>query len=183
MDWTEFYADRVGSTTYYLHFITKYGPFLDKIVDALPPCMYGVGEFGCGIGNTTKFLIEAGLPHHHYCYDIDQDMLYLAKQNIKLQNKKCLYREWDITRAMPPRKYDLIHSHGVLEHFRDVEIQSIIYHQLNMTDTVVHYVPGQYESPSFGDERLMSPEQWRSILSDYNVTVESFNENDILIYS
>jgi len=52
-----------------------------------------------------------------------------------------------------------------------------------MSDNIVHYVPGEYDEPSFGDERLMSASQWREILKDYPVEVSQFNENDLMITS
>lgn len=56
------------------------------------------------------------------------------------------------------------HSHGVLEHFNDVEIRDIIKLQREQYETLIHYVPSYlYRTPSFGDERLMTPENWQEI--------------------
>lgn len=66
----------------------------------------------------------------------------------------------------------LIITHGVLEHFSDDDIKKIMSTYDN--DKVLfqaHYVPtNKYESPSFGDERLLSVDTWVSLVKpDYYI--------------
>ena len=61
-------------------------------------------------------------------------------------------------------------THGVLEHFSDVDITRIMSTYNN--DKVLfqaHYVPtSQYTSPSFGDERLLPTDYWITLVKpDY----------------
>jgi hypothetical protein len=66
---------------------------------------------------------------------------------------------------------DVIHSHGLLEHFSDEDIRKIIKASCNDgARVIVHYVPSdRYEQPSFGDERLMSAGQWHEIVAPHNI--------------
>lgn len=66
----------------------------------------------------------------------------------------------------------LVVTHGVLEHFSDNDITKIIstYNDANVLFQA-HYVPtDKYETPSFGDERLLSIETWISLIKpDYYI--------------
>jgi len=183
MSWIAYYRDRVNDYGYFLHFMDKYAPFLDKIEELWPDRMYGVAEFGCGMANTCKYLAQLRTSQF-YCYDIDPDMLALAEENMRSTNYDSLFHIHDITQTLPNRRYDIVHSHGVLEHFSDMDIENIFYHQTQVTDHIVHYVPTDgYETPSFGDERLMSPEKWAEILSAFDVEMETFNDGlDLMIW-
>lgn len=180
--WAEYYQNRVNSPEYIVYFVKKYRPFLTKIVELMPDRIHGVAEFGCGIATTSKIL------RHRYTqlygYDICDEMIQLALENVG-HDHNLLIHKWDITKKFPqPRRYDLIHSHGVLEHFSDVEIETIFYHQTSYTDHIVHYVPSiGYDKPSFGDERLMPLEKWKEILSAWNVELEYFNQKQDLLIS
>lgn len=172
-EWTEMYKDRV-ETDYFGYFLGKYGPFIQEIIDNSSGKMFGMGEFGCGTANTTRALIENEI-YGHYCYDNSWTMLDLARKNIGKAD--VLFHYHDILKPMPPRRYDLIHSHGVLEHFSDAGILKIVDNQMAMTDISIHYVPGNgYDDPSYGDERLMSISKWENILNRYNPKITSFNE-------
>lgn len=116
-------------------------------------------ELGCGIGNISRALsdLDCGL----ICVDNVKDMLSFSAQN-KL-NGRAQFIEADITRyyRIPG---DVAHSHGVLEHFSNAQIQRAIKIQQIQYRELIHYVPGaKYSVPSFGDERLMTPEQWDAI--------------------
>lgn len=184
MSWYNHYKDRVNDFGYFLHFMDKYGPFLDLVDEKIPYYMHGMGEFGCGIANTTKYFAQSDPNYAHYCYDNSWDMLKLARENVESVSYKGRFLHHDITKNLPPRRYDIIHSHGVLEHFNNTDIESIFYHQTKMTDAIVHYVPSsEYDEQSYGDERLMTPDQWREILSAFDVSVETFNDGlDLAIW-
>ena len=176
--WPEFYKTRVNNG-YYDYFCTKYEDFLDTILSVLPDRFYGIGEFGCGLANTTRFLTENS-NHHHYCYDNDQDMLKLAQLNNPDSND-IAYHIHDITVPMN-RRYDLIHTHGVLEHFSDRQIIHILSSFARMANIQVHYVPTNgYHTPSFGTERLMSVDKWKKLCQHLNHWVVPFNDHDLCI--
>jgi len=171
--WTEFYQDRLNSE-YYAHISRKYGRFISEVKKAIRPGDVVV-EFGCGIGNISRALsnLECSL----ICVDNVNDMLTFSAKN-KLQGRAQFILA-DITKPyfIPG---DVAHSHGVLEHLSNRQIQEAIKLQLKQYRELIHYVPGhRYKFPSFGDERLMTPEQWDAICKPDEII--EFNEGYDLI--
>lgn len=67
-------------------------------------------------------------------------------------------------------KFDCCFSQGFFEHFNDEEIKKIINEQLKVAKVVIFSVPSNfYPSQDFGDERLLSLDEWKKILKDFNV--------------
>lgn len=63
-------------------------------------------------------------------------------------------------------------SQGLLEHFSDREILALLSEQLRVARLAVFSVPNNaYERRDFGDERLMSGEQWEQLLSSLDLRV------------
>lgn len=81
--------------------------------------------------------------------------------------------ELDAIRPRCATGADVVHSHGMLEHFDDHAIRQVI-HNFRQARVQVHYVPGLYPEPSYGDERLMSVEQWEDICAPDQVL--TFND-------
>lgn len=157
--WVNFYRERVNNDRSLERFETKYRPFIDAILGLRPRhCV----EFGCGIGSITKLLMRQDPHRHHTLVDISVPMLRLTSTNLG-EGNYTLYRH-DITRPFHQTGFDVAHSHGVLEHFRDEDIRSIISHQRRIAERLIHCVPtDKYDAPSYGDERLLSAERWREI--------------------
>lgn len=168
--WSEFYKDRMNRR-YFQHFQQKYGPFLRLIENNIKKHDF-LMELGCGIANTTKYLMSRGSPAFSFAIsDRDLSMLALAKEWCPRAKQYA----GDITAScICPRYKDngkeighwnIFHSHGVLEHLPDWKIQRAIdQERLDGARIAIHYVPSaKYEKPSFGDERLMTPNQWYSI--------------------
>lgn len=143
MDWYAFYKARVNST-YQHYFEQQYEPFLD-IIRQLNTC--GIEELGCGIGSVSK-----AIGGKFKGFDIDPMMAMLANTNTNSTNFH--------TQSIFDTEFDpfaLKVTHGVLEHFSDHEIYSI----LERCPNSVHYVPlDKWETPSFGDERLLPYQHW-----------------------
>lgn len=170
--WTEFYRGRMGQG--YQDYATKrYMPFIQRLVQEAE-CVEthikrGVTfrEEGAGIGTITAILQRYALNHLHdwgfLMIDKDKGMAALATENTGI-----VCQVGDILTRKPDNSFhwvcgtDIIHSHGVLEHFEDEEIKSIINDQRHMSQhCVVAYVPTNgYKEPSFGDERLLPYEHW-----------------------
>lgn len=158
--WVDFYRARCN-TRYYDYFTKKYAPFIDAIVERTRPSDDFL-EVGCGTANTTRALIDR-LTESDYWWtatDSDPEMLALAVQArgdaaiaFALEDAR------DIPEILTP---DIVHSHGLLEHFDDKSIRQIVTAAaLAGARTSIHYVPSaKYEKPSFGDERLMTPAEW-----------------------
>lgn len=183
-DWPEFYANRLGRS--YLYYVKeRYKPFINAIWESTPT-RGKVLEFGCGTGTITQALIErAGTHYSHELLDQDPEMIKLSEVRLRAERitHKVKFivsevRAWAYMAEGTKYYVDTIHSHGVLEHYPDKEIQSIVDICKRLCSVQVHYVPGQYPTPSFGDERLLPLEYWQDLLKP----TKSFTFNDGLDY-
>ncbi len=162
--WDEFYASRVNYDFYESYFRKRYKVFLDYILS------FGarvVKEEGIGIGSVYKQLIKSTPFVEYVGSDVSEKMLNLCKINNKNNLEHIDLLQEDMINYIPPfaEEYDLLITHGVLEHFSDKQIQEIWYRQNCMSDAVIAYVPtNKYLKPSFGDERLMSVDKWVELL-------------------
>lgn len=177
-EWYEIYRDRMNEH-YRNHVARKYAPFLEQLHHYQGDV---TTEIGCGAGNITRILREMETrPKWHFLTDSCPKMLGLAVENNPVP--KCNFSISDI-REMVPANCDLIHSHGLLEHFDDATIRQVVRNMFYAAPIQIHYVPGaRYEKPSRGDERLLSVDEWKEILSPYRkARVEPFNnEFDLLL--
>jgi 2-polyprenyl-3-methyl-5-hydroxy-6-metoxy-1,4-benzoquinol methylase len=188
MSWFNFYKNRVNSS--YLEYAEKrYKPMIDKIIEFIPECGRAV-EAGCGIGTISK-IIASKKKCVILGFDNCEDMLKLADTNITCsdffynENGSTVWlKQDDILTYTGPAihdsldsdvRVDVVFSHGVLEHFNDAEINTIISNQKQYAKHIVHYVPGdKYKVPSFGDERLMCSGQWKEICNPSEII--TFND-------
>lgn len=167
--WPDFYRGR-DPDRYLRYARARYAPFL-AIVQALVAPGDTVIELGCGMGTISRALYDNGTPAKQFVLvDREPEMIGMAAYNTRYfhEDKIRLYNADARSIADNPLHcfaYDVAHSHGVLEHFGDEDIRTIIAGQKRLgVRAAVHYVPGErYSAPSFGDERLMTPEQWRDI--------------------
>lgn len=184
MKWSEFYNGR-NTESYRKYFWMKYRPFIDFIGDIASSIeMPAVHEQACGMGNVTRLLSEMNMvsPEYLSASEIDPEMLLMAANTLFSSGKEGihLFRE-DAFRPFESG-YDIIHSHGFLEHFDDEKINTLIETQLECAHHVVHYVPSAlYKEPSFGDERLMSPNDWIQIANPDDI-IEFNNGFDLILY-
>jgi len=154
--WTQFYEDRVLSEGYRKYFKERYKPFLDEI-RSYRKDGDRIVEVGCGIGTTTSILADDDIFCGYRCFDICPEMVAFAMLNTR-------GRPVGIGDArLPTNRFpDIVHSHGLLEHFVDKDIESVLNsHRVDGVRYAIHYVPGNlYVNPSFGDERLLPLEYW-----------------------
>ena len=176
--WVEFYRGRMNER-YEKHIRTKYSPFIMTIAEQIKyynnqNITPAVVELGCGIGSITKALHSIpDIKAMHLLIDNDVDMLMMAKENIGESHYTALYLQ-DIRSRSPlvDLRPQIVHSHGVLEHMSDKDIQSIL--SMWGDQKHFHYVPSyRYEVPSFGDERLLDQKTWETITDS---TVVEFND-------
>ena len=111
----------------------------------------------------------------YHILDLNGDMIKMAIEHIG--NPMIFWLKLDIRNPMPLElytEYNIIHSHGVLEHFEDHEIHEILHYQKAISPLLIHYVPSdKYTYKSFGDERLLSKEYWK----------ENFNPTEIIEFN
>tara|TARA_R110002073_G_scaffold3315_1_gene22320 strand:+ start:44 stop:565 length:522 start_codon:yes stop_codon:yes gene_type:complete len=144
-DWNEFYRKRINSS-YQDYFEKRYKPFLRAVIRQTTLDI--VIDAGCGIGSVSKYLMKHGVPT--FGYDLSEDMVELSRLNVP----NGTFSVGDLVKSSTD---NLVVTHGVLEHFDDDTIKTIIDNHPNS----VHYVPlAGYKTPSFGDERLLPKEYW-----------------------
>lgn len=172
--WSDFYSSRMESETYLEYFSKKYSIFLQYLRYNMR-FKKRVAELGCGTSLVTKLVWQPNIKFS--VGDIDQDMLNLSKKQLgtlPVTISKC--------NLLKPLlgSFDLIYSHGVLEHFSNRQLRIIVSNQLEQCNHLIHYVPSnKYLHPSFGDERLMTPNDWKRIVHPDRVI--SFNNGYDLI--
>jgi SAM-dependent methyltransferase len=154
--------------TYFYHVASHYKPFFDYINNIVEANEFrSVADMGCGPAFCARVLAEIYDWENKAdisCFDKDLDVLLLAQRNTeKLYHVDC----WEMDLLKPWRlkgHFDLVYSHGLLEHFSNRNIRKILEYQKTICGKVIHYVPGAlYKTPSFGDERLISLEKWQKL--------------------
>jgi trans-aconitate methyltransferase len=171
--WAEFYKGRLLSKGYQDYARERYRPFLESIVSHIKEGDRVI-EVGCGLATITLLLAGMKRPWCGFrCFDLCPDMVGLAR--INLGESKYPVDQGDAT-VPTNHKPDIVHSHGLLEHLDDDTIVRIIEaERADGARAAIHYVPGEkYEKPSFGDERLMSINDWQRICSPTKIT--TFND-------
>lgn len=180
--WANFYKNRI-THSYYSYVLDKYQPFIEYLNEIILNNDYTtIVEAGCGICNITRALIERYNGLKFYAMDIDKKMLNLSFKNLlsssQYDSNEIELIKGDILKEV--HNGDIIHSHGVLEHFSDNDINQIITIQLKNAKELVHYVPSdKYKLPSFGDERLLTMHDWDRICKPTKIT--PFNDGYDLI--
>lgn len=160
--WTDFYEGRLLDSGYKEYVAERYGPFIQDIVSQMKSGDRVI-EVGCGLGTITKILTEyAGRPFVGFrAFDLSPDMVHYARLNLRGKGHEYPVDVHDV--RFPTRfKPDIVHSHGLLEHFNDEGVEAILAaHREDGARVAIHYVPGEkYEKPSFGDERLLPLAEW-----------------------
>jgi trans-aconitate methyltransferase len=169
--WKAFYEGREGHD-YQSYVEQRYAPFINAINDRIGSRDL-VLEIGCGTGTITKALYGVReFPSTKFCAtDVDPAMVNSTRQRMGTLDV-AVYAQ-DALNSRFPTQADVVHSHGMLEHFSDDDIRKIIANY-SSARVQVHYVPGLYPEPTFGDERLMSVADWWRIAQPDQIL--TFNE-------
>jgi hypothetical protein len=108
------------------------------------------------------------------------DMLMATLKNLDFDFRFMDYMRADIL-STSLLKTDIIITHGVLEHFSDEQVRHIVDRQSRESRIAMHYVPtNAYDNPSFGDERLLSVEQWCNLVNPDRITLFN-NDHDLIL--
>lgn len=172
--WPEFYAGR-NCKEYRQYVSAQYRPFVETIMAELRP-LDTVLEVGCGFGTVTRVLHGAAGNYRNGLsfvgMDNNQVMARVARKSL---GGIATVIRGDIRQETHVHA-DVIHGHGVLEHFEDRDIAAtLMAHRDTGARCAVHYVPGNgHGKPSFGDERLMPLPWWQA---NFGPT-KSFTFND-----
>lgn len=129
----------------------------------------------CGSGTSVVSIYLASLGYNVTAIDIEDDVISLSKKLAKdfyntldkckpnmVFEKKSIFK-LDYKKSL----FDVAFSNGVLEHFSDDEIITIIEQQLNVAKTVIVGIPTKYFSPresKYGNERVLKLSYWRKLI-------------------
>lgn len=168
--WAKFYTGR-DNASYLAYAKERYRPFISAVASHILPGDF-VLELGAGVGTITKALVDmASWPSDIAFAATDTDKDQLERLARRFEGSHVLTSQLD-AKALECCA-DVVHSHGMLEHFNDDDIRQVIDAHRDAR-AQVHYVPGLYERPTFGDERLMSVDQWWKICKPSEII--TFNE-------
>jgi 2-polyprenyl-3-methyl-5-hydroxy-6-metoxy-1,4-benzoquinol methylase len=182
--WSKIYRDQLsaaGSLDSFIKEKVGYKRKLIGIVRRYCKKHKTILEAGCGSGITSIYLDSLG--YKVTGIDSDPDMIKLAKSIAKKKDCAARFQKDDIkTLCHTKDHFDVIFSNGVMEHFPDREIVAIVNRHLLAAGYVVISIPSDYFTKKqriFGNERFLSAERWRKILSKTNsVCVEEFSFGD-----
>src|SRR3989344_3091527 len=168
--WSEIYAKEIekagGEKAFFNLKVKEKRPLIREVIRHATENRR-VLEAGCGTGIVSSYL--AGLNLDVTAIDADEDMLKLAKMFCKFVKTHPSFRSQDLSDLDYPRDYfDVTFSHGVLEHFKDSDIVTIINRELAISRFVLASIPSDYyaeEDRMFGDERFMSAYKWRVLIA------------------
>jgi|SRR3989344_21724 len=134
-------------------------------------------EVGTGTGSMSVFLSYLGF--EVTSLDNDKKVLEKARKHSDNFNGKVKFVFGDgFKMPFKNSSYDVSFHQGLLEHFSDEEIYKLLDEQLRVSEAVVLSVPNnRYPTKDFGNERLLSKEEWDKMLSRKYKIIESFEYN------
>ena len=134
-------------------------------------------EVGAGSGRDTLGLVRAGACG--VVLDYSPASLALVRARARSQGLAVqLVRADALATPFRDGAFAVVFHQGLLEHFSDEAIYKLLDEQLRVAKFVVLSVPNNlYPKQDFGDERLMSKEEWENLLSKKYQIVESFEYN------
>lgn len=129
-------------------------------------------EAGCGTSSISIYLSKLG--YSVDCIDNNENMLSLAKTMNQRVNGHANYLLGDICN-MPfnDKSYDIVFSHGVLEHFNDSQKIDIIAEGLRVADKYIISVPTIWDISNnlLGDEQLWTVTRWKRLFSKHRFNI------------
>lgn len=132
-------------------------------------------EFGMGTGILALYI--SSLNNNHVdALDKDIDMITLSKKYFftKFPYARIQYICDSLENFNPCQKYDVCYSIGVLEHYNDDKIISLIQKQIAISKYVIIGIPTKYfdeNKKMYGNERYLSLSYWRNLIKKSNCTI------------
>lgn len=166
-DWASFYED-VDIIDEIKHQENVHKDLIDKIVKLKPSAILEIGSGAAAI----SFSIAKRYNIKIVTVDNNKEVLKKVKANAKKigVNIETVHAD---AHHLPfeDDSFKVVFSQGVLEHFTDYDIKSIINEKIRVSSNSVFFsVPNNfYRKKDFGNERLMSKAEWEKVLSDYNI--------------
>lgn len=151
----------------YIEYKLKYKKkFIEKVIQYSQNKK--VIEMGCGTGLMAGYLQKFGLDVT--ALDLSQKVLDYAYEIAKQSNiiKPCKYEQGDILNLKyKANTFDVSYSNGVLEHFNDDEVVTILKQQMKISKYVIFGVPSTYfnmNEKMLGNERSLTLREWSKLV-------------------
>ncbi|NIM47041.1 MAG: methyltransferase domain-containing protein [Candidatus Aenigmarchaeota archaeon] len=162
-----------------------------KLLDSLNLKNPNVIELGCGSGMLTlKILKKYG--GSATVLDNSKEALKLAEEKFKKHNFKAKILCRDLLRFKPKKKFDIVHSEGLIEHFSNEKQKKIIethkkcvkkngYILITVPRPAWYYRITKWflekiNKWPFGFEKAMSKNELKKVLEKYGLKVVKFAE-------
>jgi 2-polyprenyl-3-methyl-5-hydroxy-6-metoxy-1,4-benzoquinol methylase len=130
-------------------------------------------EVGFGSGATAVLLADIG--YRVTAIDINKELVeracskyvgWIKKGLLDIRIGNMLELPWDHS------EFDLVYHQGVLEHFSDDVIVHALREQARVAPLIIFDVPNhRCKKRSFGDERLLAPQQWRRLAREAGLDI------------
>ncbi len=136
----------------------------------MPPA--AVLEVGCGSGLTSVLLASMG----YYVTAVDANIQLVEKvKRFEVAFPSLISTQADMFRmGFNDKAFDIAFSQGVLEHYSDDDIIRAFAKQKRIARLVVVDIPnGRGKVGDYGDERSISPAEWRKLIRTSGLAVIS----------
>lgn len=168
--WVELYKKEIKKIGHYDEYlkvkIKEKTPLIKRIIKHAKP-RKRILEAACGTAVLSTYLTNLGF--NVTAVDIDKEILKLANKISKNYLHKPSFKKGNLFSLNYPDNYfDVVFSHGVLEHFSDKDIIKILNIELRISKTVIVSIPSNYFKKSermFGDERFLSRNKWVNLIN------------------
>lgn len=161
--WSDFYRGATGNRLVLEGNILEHAPLVLSVAKYVKPGD-SVLEIGSGTGVLGWPLAQAGIKV--VSVDNDPGVLKECSVNAKLVGADITYIEADgFCLPFSYKEFKVSFSLGLLEHFSDDDICRLVQEHKRVADNVVVGVPLKgNRSPSFGNERYLTAEEWLGLL-------------------
>ncbi|MQA88826.1 MAG: methyltransferase domain-containing protein [Gemmatimonas sp.] len=159
-DWTKFRVERISAAT----FLKRNLIHTDLLTAAVRRAKGSLLEVGVGSG--AQSALVSRLVPCTIALDNDPRIITAARPNLeRFGNGVHLVRGDAFALPFADGSFGVAISQGLMEHFDDARIQNLLREQLRVCNSVVFSVPSdRYPRQDVGDERLMAPMKWLSLV-------------------
>lgn len=163
-EWDRFPVERISPATFLKRNLIHH-ELLRAVARRARGADSSVLEVGIGSGAQSAWLSRGG--RATVSLDNDWRILTACAPNLERYGRNVRRVAADAFRMpFPNGSFEVALSQGLMEHFSNDDIVRLIREQLRVARSVVFSVPSdRYPRQDVGNERLLSPDRWREILT------------------